>query len=162
MATRPLRSINCTFLHLPKAFFAAQHNHLTEEAASSYSGCAKARQKKPSHSVAKAGCPTSRSFFARCGIPPMLTAKWIGESRVRGKVAWYPTSREKRARCGGTRPWRRNQRAPDMVAFQRFPQPDLSESFGEAMPTFQFQGSSPLNLRRQTASSCRAYIPGKS
>ncbi len=26
----------------------------------------------------KAGCPTSRSFFARCGIPPMLTVKCVG------------------------------------------------------------------------------------
>jgi|ERR1700734_925129 hypothetical protein len=43
-----------------------------------------------------------------------------------------------------------------------FPQPDLPDSFGEAMPTFQFQGWFPLDLRRQTASSCRAYIPGKS
>ena len=32
----------------------------------------------PPGSLTKAGCPTSRSFFARCGIPPMLTAKSIG------------------------------------------------------------------------------------
>ena len=28
-----------------------------------------------SGSFTKAGCPTSRSFFARCGTPPMLTAQ---------------------------------------------------------------------------------------
>src|ERR1700683_98647 len=42
----------------------------------------------------------SRSFFARCGIPPMLTASTSNESRVRGKELWNPTSREKRARYG--------------------------------------------------------------
>ena len=29
-------------------------------------------------SQTKDGCPTSRSFFARCGIPPRLTAKCVG------------------------------------------------------------------------------------
>src|ERR1700683_2462971 len=42
----------------------------------------------------------SRSFFERCGIPPMLTASASDESRVRGKEPWNPTSREKRARYG--------------------------------------------------------------
>ncbi len=55
------------------------------------------------------GCPTSRSFFARCGMPRILTVCLKGQSRVGGiSVArrlattglWHPTSREKRARYG--------------------------------------------------------------
>jgi hypothetical protein len=33
-------------------------------------------------------------------------------------------------------------------------------SFGEAMPTFQFHGMSPLARRRQTTSSFSSYMPG--
>src|SRR6202167_1848218 len=45
----------------------------------------------------------SRSFFARCGIPQALTVRFqesLATPRVAGTEQWYPTSREKRARCG--------------------------------------------------------------
>jgi hypothetical protein len=53
------------------------------------------------------GCPISRSFFARCGIPQTCTVRSRITNRIlrigsenKGKDSWYPTSREKRARCG--------------------------------------------------------------
>jgi hypothetical protein len=46
------------------------------------------------------GCPISRSFFARCGIPQLYTQNLSSPPRASGQHQWYPTSREKRARYG--------------------------------------------------------------
>jgi hypothetical protein len=51
-------------------------------------------------SLTKDGWAIPRSFFARYGIPPMLTLSASDGSKVRGKEQWNPTSREKRARHG--------------------------------------------------------------
>jgi hypothetical protein len=48
----------------------------------------------------RAGCPTSRSFFARCGIPPLRPLILDTSDAFSGQHPWYLTSREKRARCG--------------------------------------------------------------
>ncbi len=55
--------------------------------------------------VTNDGCPTSRSFFARCGIPRLSTGySPLNDGRIhfplRGRGSWNPTSREVRARCG--------------------------------------------------------------
>src|SRR5580704_13995066 len=47
-----------------------------------------------------AGCPTSRWFFARCGIPRILTFVPIERQSLAVLALWYPTSREKPARYG--------------------------------------------------------------
>src|SRR5580704_13176110 len=41
------------------------------------------------------GCPTSRLFFARCGIARILTGIAYVEPKARGRAQWY----EKPARC---------------------------------------------------------------
>jgi hypothetical protein len=52
------------------------------------------------HTERDPGCPISRSFFARYGIPLMLTASSCRRRAVLRIGLWYPTSREKRARYG--------------------------------------------------------------
>jgi hypothetical protein len=52
------------------------------------------------------GCPISRSFFARCGIPQTLTSGLSGLARFWGIELRDPTSRKQRARYG----------APEFVA----------------------------------------------
>jgi hypothetical protein len=74
------------------------------------------------------GCPISRSFFARCGIPRSSTARLQRMNRKlrasRGlKVTevglWYPTSREKRARYGAPRACLRGQNANSWFSHRR-------------------------------------------
>src|SRR5580704_12511447 len=45
------------------------------------------------------GCPLSRSFFARCGIPQRYTGEFSTCPAKERQGSWYPTSRERRARC---------------------------------------------------------------
>ena len=42
----------------------------------------------------------SRSFFARCGIPLTFLLTLDASDALGDQNWWYPTSREKRARCG--------------------------------------------------------------
>jgi hypothetical protein len=58
------------------------------------------RQSLKSWPSEKAGCPTSRSFFARCGIPLVFPSDSRFIDRLSGQHRWNPTSREKRARYG--------------------------------------------------------------
>ena len=51
-------------------------------------------------SLTKAGCPTSRSFFARCGISRTFPLTIDSSDALSGQHWWNPTSRKKRARCG--------------------------------------------------------------
>jgi hypothetical protein len=46
------------------------------------------------------GCPISRSFFARCGIPQRSTLRAFCLLDAESSGSWNPTSREKRARYG--------------------------------------------------------------
>jgi hypothetical protein len=59
---------------------------------------------KPLHSHAKDGCPISRSFFARCGIPLMLTAKRVGRIESQRERAVVSHISRKASEIWGTRP----------------------------------------------------------
>ena len=52
------------------------------------------------------GCPISRSFFARCGMPlpyPCDLSEFASSLKANGQDSSHPTSREKRARYGAPR-----------------------------------------------------------
>ena len=53
-----------------------------------------------SGSLTKDGCPISRSFFARCGIPRLFPLTLDSAEALNRQHRWNPTSREKRARYG--------------------------------------------------------------
>src|ERR1700691_4829404 len=55
-------------------------------------------------------CPISRSFFARCGIPPMLTAKCVGRIESQRERAVVSHISRKTSEIWGTRHWLGNQR----------------------------------------------------
>src|ERR1700734_2536428 len=62
-----------------------------------------------SGSLTKAGCPISRSFFARCGLPPMLTGRCIGEIESQREGAVVSHISRKKSEIWGTQPSSGNQ-----------------------------------------------------
>ena len=90
-----------------------------------------ARGRLAASSLGKAGCPISRSFFARCGIPPRLHSdSRCTRCTYRPKVSGIPHL-AKNGRYVGTRPWVREpevepspiQLRKSAIAATRFPAP---------------------------------------